>query len=73
MEKTAHLFNDTSSSLKPSQSENHKRKNPLLEEASLSLSSEKTKADHSETEEVSGSLTLCGQPNVGRFANKPFR
>ena len=66
MEKNAHLFNDTSSSLKPSQSENRKRKNPPLEEASPSLSSKKTKADHSETDEVSGQ-------NVGRFANEPFR
>ena len=72
MEKNAHLFNDASSSLKPSQSENRKRKNPPLEEASTSLSSKKTKADHSETDEVSGSLTLRCQPNVGRFANVQF-
>ena len=71
MEKNAHLFNDASCTLKPSQSENRKRKNPPLE-ASSSLSSKKTKADHSETDEVSGSLTLRGPPNVDRFANKSF-
>lgn len=55
VEKNAHLFNDASSSLKPSQSENRKQKNPPLEEASPSLLYKKTKADHSETDEVSGS------------------
>ena len=66
MEKNAHLFNDASSSLKPSQSENRKRKNPPLEEASPNLSSKKTKAGNSETDEVSGSLTLHGQPMFKR-------